>query len=60
MELNNWSVTEQERVRWVRIENINNWKVKIPNLHPDTMAHTKLWREYSKLCIEGLWGKDFV
>ena len=59
MDLKNWSVTEQERARWVRIENINNWKVKIPNLHPDTMAHTKLWREYSKLCIEGLWGKDF-
>jgi len=54
-----YSVTEQEKARWVRIENINTWKVKIPNLHPDTIAHTKLWREYSKLCIEGLWGNDF-
>lgn len=53
-------VSQEERNRWLIIENIKTWVLpKIPNLHPDSVKHTQLWREYSKRCIEGFWGLDF-
>lgn len=59
-EVKEWIVTDKERERWTRIENRDNWLLKkIPVLHPDTTKHTTLWREYSRRCVEGFWGKDF-
>lgn len=53
-------VSQEERDRWLIIENVKTWVLpKIPNLHPDSVKHTQLWREYSKRCIEGFWGLDF-
>lgn len=47
-------------MQFIRIQNKNTWLIgEIPNYHPDDPRHTKLWREYKKKCIEGVWGNDF-
>lgn len=42
----------------VQIENIQNFLVKVPSLHPDNPQYTSLWKKYFQYCIEGLWVYD--
>jgi hypothetical protein len=42
----------------VVIENVENFKVKIPNLHPDHPQYNQVWKKYFQYCIEGLWVYD--
>lgn len=40
------------------IEDLSRFIVKIPNLHPDNPQYTRIWKNYFKYCIEGLWQFD--
>jgi len=42
----------------VVIENIQNFLVKVPTLHPDNPQYNSLWKKYFQYCIEGLWAYD--
>lgn len=42
----------------IKIENISTFLVDIPKIHPDNPRYSKLWNEYTKYSIEGLWGYD--
>jgi hypothetical protein len=40
------------------VENIKSFLITIPQLHPDNPQYTKIWKSYSKWCIEGFWAYD--
>ena len=42
----------------IRIENINSFLIKIPQIHPDNPQYAKNWTQYTKWCIEGFWAYD--
>lgn len=53
--INNLSILKQDLIQ---IGNISTFLVDIPKLHPDNPKYSKIWNEYTKYCVEGLWGYD--
>lgn len=43
---------------WPLIENAANFIFEHPEIHPETAAFIKYWKEQKKRCIEGYWGND--
>lgn len=44
---------------YIRIENLKQFKLEIPYVHPDNPNYLILWREIKKKIIEGTWGNEF-
>ncbi len=42
----------------IYIQNRKTFLVEVPQIHPDSPKYDKLWTEYTRYCIEGLWGFD--
>ena len=42
----------------ITIEDLSRFLVTVPNLHPDNPTYNKIWKQYFKYCIEGLWAYD--
>lgn len=42
----------------VKIEDVDNFLVKVPNYHPDHPSYINIWKKYFQYCIEGLWAYD--
>lgn len=51
-------VTTQERDYWIRIENLDQYLVSMPNFHPDDPRYLEFWRKEKRKLIEGLWGTE--
>jgi len=53
-------ITDIDRLKkdLIIIEDLSRFIVKIPNLHPDNPQYTRIWKNYFKYCIEGLWQFD--
>lgn len=43
---------------YVRIENIDQYNIDIPLLHPDDPAYITVWRRIKKLIVEGMFGVE--
>lgn len=42
---------------YIRIENLAQFKVRVPMLYPDDPAYNAFWSLQNKRCIEGVWGQ---
>lgn len=42
----------------VVIENVDNFKVNVPNFHPAHPQYNNVWKKYFQNCVEGLWAYD--
>lgn len=47
------------RTDYVRIENIKQWLIDVPSLHPSHPDYKVFWSKETKKCIEGVWGSEF-
>lgn len=51
-------ITDAERSYWVKIENLAQYKVEIPNYHPEHPKYLSFWKEQKRKCVEGMWGVE--
>ena len=51
-------VSQQERDYWVKIENLQQYIITVPNYHPDHPKYLPFWKEQKRRVVEGIWGKE--
>ncbi len=48
----------QLKTDYIRIENLNQYLLQIPQLHPSNPLYIPTWANIKKLIIEGMWGEE--
>lgn len=43
---------------YIKIENLEQYLIKVKQIHPDSPQYLPYWRQLKKNCIEGLWGYE--
>ena len=50
---------EDVKTDYVKVENIKQWLVDVPLLHPSHPNYKVFWSKQTKKCIEGVWGSEW-
>lgn len=50
---------EDVKTDYVKVENIKQWLVDVPLLHPSHPNYKVFWSKQTKNCIEGVWGNEW-
>lgn len=51
--------TSQLKTDYIKIENLNQFKFTVPQLHPNNPKYISTWMHIKKLIVEGMWGEEF-